>query len=250
MHNLIIFYWAIKLHLLRWSRYRADVFIWIFTIWVTIGVQALFVWGAFQAVGGNFFGYKYQDLIGFFGITLLAVGIAQSIVHGVILRLAHCVWRGQVDFWLTQPTSFFLRLLLEDIGLIWFMPHIIVGTILLLFGFPHEMWILGFSIAFVTSLIEMGLVITACAPTIRWGKWNPEEGLWEYLEKTRSIPIGRASSTLLWIASAGVIHYSLALEVLTGNISLWVLVAFACILIFSSWFSFSLFIKFYSSASS
>ena len=69
----------------------------------------------------------------------------------------------------------------------------------------------------------MALVLLFCIPSIRWGRWDPYEGLWEYLESARSIPIGRSRSFMLWLASFGVFQYSLALEVITGRLSILIL---------------------------
>lgn len=220
---LSIYQRAINLHFLRWSRYRADVFIWIVTIWCTLGIQAVFLFVTYSVSGDNFFGYTAHEVIGFFGVALVASGIAESIVVGVIITLSKAVWRGNLDHWLLQPPSFLLRIVTEELGIVWYWPHIIVGSGIILYAFPASLWLLAFLAALVASTIEMAIVLLFCLPSIRWGRWDPYEGLWEYFENARSVPIGRSSSFMLWLASFGVLQYSLALEVITGRLSIVIL---------------------------
>lgn len=209
---------AVNLHFLRWSRYRADVFVWMLTIWCTLGVQAVFIAVTYSASGGNFFGYAGNEVIGFFGAALVASGIAQSVIVGVIMTLSKAVWRGNLDYWLLQPPPFLLRIVTEELGIVWYWPHIAVGSGIILYAFPLSLWPLVFAAAAVAGTIEMAIVLLFCLPSIRWGRWDPYEGLWEYFENARSIPIGRTRSFMLWLASFGVLQYSLALEVITGRL--------------------------------
>jgi ABC-type uncharacterized transport system permease subunit len=218
---------AIHLHFLQWSRYRMDVLIWIVTIWLTLGIQALFLFVTFRASGGNFFGYSSKEVIGFFGMALLASGLAQSTTVGVIRSISRAVWGGNFDHWLLQPPPILLRIVTEEIGVIWYWPHVVVGTGIILYAFPARLWPLAFVCSIVACTVEMGMILLLCLPTIRWGRWNPYEGLWEYFEGARSIPIGRSRNTMLWLASFGVLHYSLALEVITGKFPLLLLILFS-----------------------
>jgi len=215
---------AVHLHLLRWSRYRTDVFVWIITIWTTLGIQAIFLSVTYRASGGNFFGYTGEEVIGFFGTALFASGVAESIVVGVIITLNKSAWGGHFDYWLLQPPHILLRILTEEMGFVWYWPHIIVGSGIMLATFPASLWPLAFTTALIASTIEMGLVLLFCLPSIRWGRWDPYQGLWEYFENARSIPIGRSKSFMLWLASFGVLQYSLALEVITGKLSILMLI--------------------------
>lgn len=218
---------ATHLHLLRWSRYRTDVFVWIITIWTTLGLQAVFLSVTYRASGGNFFGYAGHEVIGFFGIALLASGVAESLVSGVIISMSKSIWSGNFDYWLLQPPSILLRIITEELGFVWYWPHIIVGSGIVLYSFPVSLWPLAFAVALIASTIEMGIVLSLCLPAIRWGRWDPYQGLWEYFENARSIPIGRSRSIMLWIASFGVLQYSLALEVITGKLSIFMLLLIA-----------------------
>jgi len=222
-YHFLIFRRAILLHFLRWWRYRADVLIWIVTIWCMLGIHAVFIYVTYSASGGNFFGYSGNEVFGFFGGALLASGIAQSLIVGVIITLNKAVWQGNLDYWLLQPPLFLLRIITEELGIIWYWPHIIVGSGIIVFMFPFHLWPLAFLSALVASTIEMGIVLLLCLPAIRWGRWDPYEGLWEYFESARSIPIGRSRSFMLWLASFGVLQYSLALEVITGKMSIFTL---------------------------
>lgn len=242
--------WAIVLHFRRWSRYRTDVFLWIGSIWLTILAQGLFVFSAYQASKGQFFGYTQEDVMAFFGLTLLSTGIAQIVVHGFIIRLANAVWKGDFDFWLLQPIPFFQRVLLEDIGIVWFWPHTVVGTFLLLYALPANLWLTAMVAAVAAGAVEIGIIVSICMPAIKWGRWDPSEGLWEYFERSRSIPVGRSKSRLLLVVSFGVLQYSFALEVLTGQMSLWLLIAMAACSLLLAWFMSTYFLKSYTSASS
>jgi ABC-type uncharacterized transport system permease subunit len=204
----------------------------------------------FQSAQGNFFGYTEKEVIGFFGIALFASGLAQSVTVGVIRNLARTVWQGEFDFWLLQPPPISLRIITEDLGIIWYWPHIIVGITLMGIVFPPEMWIKTIVTAIVSSTIEMIIVFMLCIPAIRWGRWNPYEGLWEYFENARLVPIGQSRNFMLWFVSFGVLHYSLALEVLTGRLPLWILATIAIILYIIAWLLLKFFLRSYSSASS
>jgi len=242
---------AIKLHFLRWDRYRIDVLVWIISIWLTIGIHACFVFIAYDTTEGMLFGYSPKELISFFGITLFATGLAQSIVHGgLVVNLAKTVWSGNFDYWLTQPAPLLWRMLLEDMGLVWFWPHITVGIILLLLSLSPSQWPLGFATGLTAASIEIGLMLCICLPCIRWGRWDPNEGLWEYMENSRLMPIGRSRSFMLWLASFGVLHYSLALEVLTGKLPLLLFIAIAILLFLLSGILLKILIRSYGSASS
>jgi len=231
MHYLFAIYrQAVNLHFLRWSRYRTDVFVWILTIWCALGIQAVFLFVTYSVSGDNFFGYTTHEVIGFFGMALVASGIAESVVVGVIITLSKAVWRGNLDHWLLQPPPLLLRLITEELGIVWYWPHIIVGSGLVLYAFPVSFWFMAFLAALAASTIEIALVLLFCIPSIRWGRWDPYEGLWEYLESARSIPIGRSRSFMLWLASFGVFQYSLALEVITGRLSILVILLIsACV---------------------
>lgn len=222
---------AARLHFLRWSRYRTDVMIWIITIWITIGIQVCFVYVTFKSSGGVFFGYSPHELASFFGVSLVATGIAQSIVHGgLIVNLARMVWSGNFDFWLVQPAPLLLRMILDDMGFIWFWPHIVAGCALLLIYLPPTSWLLGIAAAVAAASLELAIMLLICLPTIRWGRWDPNEGLWEYMENARLMPVGRTDNIMLWLASFGVLQYSLALEVITGRLSILILLLIsACV---------------------
>lgn len=187
-------------------------------------IQAVFLSVTYKASGGTFFGYSASEVAGFFGIALIASGIAQTVMVGVIITLNKAVWSGNFDHWLLQPPHILLRIISEDLGLIWYWPHIAIGSTLIFIMFPAKLWPLAFISAFIASTIEMALVLGFCLPAIKWGRWDPYQGLWEYMENARSVPIGRSSSFMLWLASFGVLQYSLALEVITGRLSLLILV--------------------------
>jgi len=249
-YHLTILRRAAHLHLLQWSRYRADVIIWLITMWLTLGIQALFLSITYRVSGGNFFGYAGHEVIGFFGVALLASGLAQSVTVGVIRSISKAIWSGNFDHWLLQPPPILLRLITEDLGFIWYWPHIIVGSGIILWAFPASLWFLTFSAALTASTIEMGIVLLLCLPTIRWGRWNPYEGLWEYFENARSIPIGRSKSIMLWLASFGVLQYSLALEVITGGLPFILLILVSIGVWSLVIFLLHVFIRSYGSASS
>ncbi|MDD5103227.1 MAG: ABC-2 family transporter protein [Candidatus Peribacteraceae bacterium] len=193
------------------------------TIWCTLAIQAVFISVTYATSGGNFFGYATHEVIGFFGMALLASGIAQTVMVGVIITLSKAVWTGRFDQWLMQPPPLLLRIISEDLGLIWYWPHITIGSGIIVYAFPASLWLLAFFTALIAGTIEMGIVLLFCLPAIRWGRWDPYEGLWEYFENARSIPIGRSRSFMLWLASFGVLQYSLALEVITGRLSILLL---------------------------
>ncbi len=249
-HILKMLKWAAVLHLRRWSRYRADVALWIGSIWLTILAQGLFVFSAYQATGGDFFGYSLKDVVAFFGMTLFSTGLAQIVVHGFPVKLASVVWKGDFDFWLLHPVNFFVRVFLEEIGIVWFWPHVIIGSVLMGWALPFELWGLAIVAGIAAAAIEIGIVISICMPAIKWGRWDPSEGLWEYLERSRSIPVGRTKNTWLLIVSFGVLQYSLALEVLTGRMSIFLLIAIALSCLTAAWLIASYFIRTYTSASS
>lgn len=242
--------WAVRLHLKRWARYRTDVFVWTITIWMTIGMQATFVFVTYRATGGELFGYSAKELIAFFGITLLATGLAQTVVHGIILHLARSVWSGNFDFWILQPAPLFLRMLLEEIGLIWFWPHIVVGTIVMILSLEPSSFIIAFPATLLAALLEVGIVLCLSIPSVRWGRWDPHEGAWEYMESARSVPIGQSKKIMLWLASFGVLQYSLALQIATGRWPLWILAAAVLLVCTTAWLLFTSMIRSYSSASS
>jgi len=247
---LSIYKRAAHLHFLRWMRYRADVLVWILTIWCMLAIQAVFLFVTYSVSGGNFFGYSSNEIIGFFGAALLASGLAQSVITGVILTLSKAVWQGNLDHWLLQPPPFLFRIVTEELGIVWYWPHIIVGSGIVLYAFPASLWILAFASAIVASTIEMAIVLIFCLPSIRWGRWNPDEGLWEYLESARSVPIGRTRSFMLWLASFGVLQYSLALEVITGRLSLLILVLISAALWALALLLLKVLVRSYGSASS
>jgi ABC-type uncharacterized transport system permease subunit len=242
--------WAFVLHVRRWSRYRMDVLLWVGSIWLTILAQGLFVFSAYDATGGQFFGYTFSDVVSFFGLTLLSTGLAQIVVHGFTLRLANAVWRGDFDFWIVQPVPFLIRVLQEDVGLVWFWPHTVVGAALLAYALPAHLWLTAVVASTAAAAVEVGIIVSICMPAIKWGRWNPDEGLWEYLERSRSIPVGRSSSKLLLAVSFGVLQYSIALEVLTGRISLMWLVLMAACSLSLAWLLSAYFVRTYTSASS
>lgn len=248
--NLRMVAWAFVLHVKRWNRYRFDVVLWLSSIWLTILAQGIFILSAYEASGGQFFNYSSSDIFVFFGITLVATGIAQVFVHGFTLRLADAVWKGNFDFWLLQPLHFLPRVLLEDIGLVWFFPHICIGYGILAWSLPAPQIYLALAAAIAAAGIEIGLIICVCVPAIKWGRWNPNEGLWEYLERSRSIPVARSKHTLLLILSFGVLQYSLALEVVTGGLSLISMYGLAVIALCAAWFFMTYFVRAYTPSSS
>ncbi len=242
--------WALRLHLKRWGRYRTDVLVWTITIWLTIGMQACFVFVTYRISGGNLFGYTPQELISFFGITLLATGLAQCVVHGITLHLARAVWMGNFDFWILQPAPLVIRMFLEEIGFIWFWPHIVTGTIIILLTVVPASLFLTFIATLLASLLEIGIVLCLCIPSVRWGKWDPNEGVWEYMESARSIPIGQTRQIMLWLASFGVLQYSIALQVATGRWPIWTLAGMVFLICSLAGVLLSSFTRTYSSASS
>lgn len=249
-HQFTLIGWAVRLHLLRWSRYRVDVVLWILMIWTTLAIQGFFIFTIYNSTAGNLFGYSAEQLTSFFAIAILSTGLAQSVGHGVFLHLAPAVWTGHFDYWLLHPTSLFIRILVEEVGVIWFWPHIIVGTVLLLVSTSVSAWPLAILTVILCSILELGLIFIVCIPAIHWGRWDPNEGAWEYLENARSIPVTRINNTLLWIASFGVLHYSIALSVMTGEYPFWVLLFCT---FFTALFGFGLLtyiVRYYGSASS
>lgn len=241
---------AFKLHLLRWSRYRADVIVWLVSIWLTVGIQVLLAHIMFQSTNGHFFGYSEKELFGFFGVALFASGLAQSTTISLILNLSNAVWQGEFDFWLLQPPTIGFRIVTEDLGVVWYWPHLFAGLLLMAFCFPVGIWPLAFLSAVIASTIEMGTIFILCIPSIKWGRWNPSKGLWEYFENARSIPIGRSRNIMLWLVSFGVLQYSIALEVITGKISIFILLAVSAIINLIAWSILKIFVHSYSSASS
>jgi len=227
-----------------------DVIIWLVSIWLTIGIQILIAHIMFQASGGNFFGYTEKEVIGFFGIAIFASGLAQSASISMILNLSNAVWQGEFDFWLLQPPPIGLRMVTEDLGIVWYWPHLISGLALLAFCFPLKIWPFAIFTGVVAATIEMGIIFILCIPAIKWGRWNPSEGLWEYFENARSIPIGRSRNFMLWFVSFGVLQYSLSLEVLTGRLSLFLLLTVSIVLNLIAWLMLKYFLHSYSSASS
>ncbi len=249
-YYLTLFSRAFRLHLLRESRYRADVVTWLFMMWLTVGTQFVFAYTLYRSANGNFFGYSGREVLGFFGIALFATGVAQCGFIGIVLNLAKAVWQGDFDFWLVQPPPILLRMVIEDLGVVWYWPYVLVGAALLLFSFPVTMWPIAFFSAIVAGVIESGIILILCLPAVAWGRWNPGEGLWEYVEGSRYMPIGRTRNFMLWFVSFGVLHYSLALEVLTGRLSIFLLILIAIALYLIAWLLLKLFLRSYSSASS
>lgn len=217
---------AARLHVSRWSAYRANVLVWMLTIWITILIQILFGALAFHIGNGRIFGHDSNELIIFVGLTLTASGLAQSLAHGVVLNLGRAVWLGKFDHWLTQPPPLFIRLFLEDLGLVWFIPHIIVGVTILAVRIPVAVLPLALLIIALSAAAEIGIILCICICAIRWNKWDPNAGLWEYFDRARGVPITHSGSLLLMLVSAGVLHYSLALEVFTGDLPMLFLVLF------------------------
>lgn len=218
-YYLSIIRWALRLHFLRWTRYRMDVLFWTLTIWLTISIQAVFLFVIYHAAQGSFFGYSGMQVVSFFGIALFANALAQSCSVGITIHLARAVWRGDFDFWLLQPPALFFRIMTEELGFIWYLPQLFAGAGLMIYALPIELWPLAFFAALAAAVIEAGLVFLLGIPSIRWGKWDPYEGVWEYMQTARSIPIGQNSSIMLWLASFGVLQYSLALLVITHRMT-------------------------------
>lgn len=222
--------WAVKLHFLRWMRYRMDVLLWTLSIWLTIGIQAIFLSVVFHASGDSLFGYSGMQIVSFFGIALFVNGIAQTCSVGITIHLARAVWRGDFDYWLLQPPALAMRIMTEELGFIWYLPQILIGAGLMIYALPATLWVFAFGNSLVAATIEAGLVFLLGIPSIRWGKWDPYEGVWEYMQTARSIPIGQNSSIMLWLASFGVLQYSLALLVINEQMSPIILVAIAAII--------------------
>lgn len=239
---------ATILHLRRWSRYRWDVFIWIFGIWVTLLIQYLTAFTFFEATRGEFFDYTKNDIYLFFGIAILSTGLSQCLVHGAVIRLGNVVFRGEFDYWLLQPISLFKRLILEEIGLVWFWPHIVLGVVIITFF--SESLPTAIFISILSAIIESCLVFSLCLPSIKWPRWNPEDGLWEYMDKTRSIPVLRSRNAPLIILSAFVIQYSISLEVLLGRMQMYTPILIAIVSVIFTNFLARYFISKYASASS
>lgn len=248
-YYLTLLGWAFKLHIMKWSRYREDVIVWVIAIWLTLGMQACFLYVTYNAVDGDLFGYTPMQLVGFLGITLLATGLAQCVVHGIVLHLARIVWTGQFDYWLIQPAPLFLRMLLEDVGLIWFWPHLLVGSGIVWWAFPGFR-LIAFLAALSAAALEIGLMLCLCVPAIRWGKWDPNEGIWEYIESSRTIPLGRTEGIFLVLASFGVLQYSIALDMVAGTTPLWALPVVALLACLLSWCMMKVLVRSYGSASS
>jgi ABC-type uncharacterized transport system permease subunit len=221
-YHLSLIGWAVRLHFKRWSRYRADVVLWLISIWFTVGIQATFLWVTYHAAGGTLLGYNGHQLIGFLGIALLSTGIAQSVSIGITLHFAKCVWKGDFDYWLIQPAPMFLRIMLQEIGIVWYWPHMFVGIVLCAYAIPPGQWMLSAVVILLAALMEMAILLLIAVPSIKWGRWDPGEGIWEYVEKARSVPIGQTKNIMLWIASFGVLQYTLALMVTSGELPLWI----------------------------
>jgi len=115
----------------------------------------------------------------------------------------------------------------EDLGFTGYSLQILAGAGLMLYSLPVPLWPLAFFTVLVAGTIEAGLVFLLGIPSIRWGKWDPYEGVWEYMQTARSIPIGQTRNIMLWLASFGVLQYSLALEVLTHHFSLLIFLGIA-----------------------
>jgi ABC-type uncharacterized transport system permease subunit len=249
-YHFTIIRWAFRLHFLRRLRYRLDLLFWTLTIWLTIGIQAIFLLTVYRASNGIFFGYSGMQVVSFFGMALLANALGQSFSVGITIHLARAVWRGDFDFWLLQPPALFVRIMTEELGFIWYIPQMLFGAGLMLYSLPATLWPLAFFAATVAAVIEAGLVFLLGIPSIRWAKWDPYEGVWEYMQTARSIPIGQNSSTMLWIASFGVLQYSLALHVITNRMAPLILISIAAIIWLIGLSLLSFFVRSYRSASS
>jgi ABC-type uncharacterized transport system permease subunit len=229
--------------------YRDDVILWHATIWGTLAIQAVVIYSIVHAVNGDMFGYSSSQLFLYFGMTIFASGFAQCVVHGVMLHLNRVVHTGQFDNWLLQPSFLIVRMFIEDIGLIWFWPHLIVGSSIIVWAAPASLLPLCFAAALLGAGIEMGFMLFLSSFAIRWSMWNPEAFLWDYLEQARSIPVTRTGNPWLMFASFGVLQYSLALEVVTGKMSVFVLAAAAIAAIAVGVGSIYWNVRYYSSAS-
>lgn len=241
--------WAFVLHWRRWSMYRADVFLWILTIWSTLFIQGLILFALGSVTDGNVFGFTPRELILFFGIAILSTGLAQSFVQGIVFRLGRAVSTGQFDGWLLHPLPLILRMFIEDIGFVWFWPHLLVGTTIIFWAAPLNVACFSILCSMLASVMESGFVVALSSFAIRWNAWNPESFLWEYLEQSRSAPVMRSGSTWLIVASLGVVQYSLAIEVVTGGLSVFALVAAALGMLIAAWLCMTLNLRYYSSAS-
>lgn len=229
--------------------YRADVFLWIITIWATLLMQAVIMYSIAQATDGDVFGFSMHELSLFFGMAILATGIAQSFVQGIVFRLGRAVNTGQFDSWLLHPVPLVLRMFLEDMGLVWFWPHFFVGTTIIFLSAPVSIGFFAIFCAIIAAFMEAGFIIAFSSFAIRWSAWNPESFLWEYLEQARSVPVARSGSNLLISASLGVLQYSIAIEVITGGLPLFVLLAMAAGMIAVACLCVHLNVRHYSSAS-
>lgn len=224
-----MFSWALKLHFYRWNQYRGNVITWVLTIWLTIAVQVFFIYTIFKISDEQLFGYAGNELLIFLGMALFSAGLAQSLIHGIILHLSRCVWTGQFDFWLVQKPNLIIRIMLEDLGLIWFLPHLIVGPIILFFILPVHSFLYALFLSIISAFIEIGMTIMISIPSLKWGKWDPNEGLWEYFETARSAPILKIKNPLLLFISFGVLQYSLAIATFTGDIGIYVILLAALV---------------------
>lgn len=249
-YNKKMLFWALKLHFYKWNQYRGNVLTWVLTIWLTIAVQIFFVYTIYKISNDELFGYSGKELMIFLGMALSAAGLAQSLIHGIILHLSRCVWTGQFDFWLVQKPSLILRVMLEDLGLIWFLPHLIVGPLILFFSLPIQLFLYAILLSVISALIEIGMTIIISIPSLKWGKWDPNEGLWEYFETARAAPILKIKNPILLFISLGVIQYSLAIATYSGDISFFSILLTAIFVNTIALTLFKILKKTYSSASS
>jgi ABC-type uncharacterized transport system permease subunit len=249
-YNAKMLLWAIKLHFYRWNQYRGNVITWVLTIWLTIAVQIFFIYTIFKINNEELFGYSGNELMIFLGMALFAAGLAQSIIHGIILHLSRCVWTGQFDFWLVQKPNLIIRVMLEDLGIIWFLPHLIIGPLILFFSLPLGKIFYALVLSSISAFIEIGMTIIISIPSLKWGKWDPNEGLWEYFETARSAPILKIKNPLLLFISFGVLQYSLAIATFNGDLSFFLLCLISLIINSLALFLFKILEYSYSSASS
>lgn len=241
--------WSFVLHWKRWSMYRADVVMWILTIWATLIIQGVVLYSISQVTGGSVFGYAPRQLLLFFGVAILSTGMAQSFVQGLVFRLGHAVNSGQFDSWLLHPVPLLMRMFLEDMGFVWFWPHLAVGTGIIFWTTDFSTAILAIGCCAVAAVMESGFMIALSSFAIRWSAWNPESFLWEYLEQARSVPVIRSGSNALIVASLGVLQYSIAMEVISGGLSIFTFIIATSGMVLVAFLCMQLNVRYYSSAS-
>jgi hypothetical protein len=61
----------------------------------------------------------------------------------------------QFDYWLVHPPNIFFRMIIEDLGIAWFWPHIVAGVYLLYTHLSVSQFIVGISCSLLAAIMEM-----------------------------------------------------------------------------------------------